>query len=173
VGQGVSLWCHDDLRRFVVSENLCPGRVRYAMRAVPVLSVVILGVVGCDGSATDPWPEVLTVAASPAWFGEEGVWSVPFSVSNQSSRDTYYLSACGDRVTVALDRRVEGHWEEHSGGYCIAVLSMVPIALRPGETLESRVGLDESGSYRIRLGVSADRGDRERWTERSNTFVVP
>jgi len=142
------------------------------MRSVLSAIVVILGTLGCGGSLTDPWPNVVTDAESPVWYAEESIWSVPFSVRNLSSRDTYYLSACDDRIMAGVDRSVRGRWTEHLGAYCIAVLPMVSVALAPGETLRSHVAIRASGTYRIRLGVSASREDPEEWTETSDSFVI-
>ena len=142
------------------------------MLRIRTLSLVAVLITGCSGTPADPWPEVLTLAAEPAFSEDDGIWGVPFTVTNLSSHTTYFVSACGDRPIAGVDRREGGRWVSYTSAICIAVLSSAPLALNPQETLESGIGLRDAGTYRLRLQVSSSRDARGKWSETSSSFVI-
>ena len=135
------------------------------------LGILALAAIAC-GNPTDPWVDVVTeTEGSEFGLAENDVVVVSFSVTNIGSR-THYLAACDHRPATALDRRQEGRWAPYSSTICIAILSSVPIPLRPGERLQSALRIREAGVYRLRLGVSSSQGEPSEWSEVSNSFVV-
>ena len=124
------------------------------------------------GNPTDLWVEIVTeTEGSEFGLAENDVVVVSFSVTNIASR-TYYLAACDDRPAAELDRRQEGRWAPYSSTVCIAILSSVPIPIRPGERLQSAWTIREAGVYRVRVGVSISQGEPSEWSEVSNSFIV-
>ena len=135
------------------------------------VGILTLAAIAC-GEPTDPWVDIVTeTEGSEFGLVENGTVFVPFSVTNIDSR-THFVAACGDRPATLLDRRQDGRWALYSSTICIAILSSVPIPLRPGERLQSAWWIREAGVYRVRVGVSMSRGESSDWSEVSNSFTV-
>ncbi len=131
-----------------------------------------MAVASCT-TPTDSFPSVLSQTVGTEFeLGDEGFALVPFSVSNVTSQTTYYLDACNERPSTAVDRREGGGWVGLYGGICIGRQQGPALKLGPGLRRQSVIAIHEPGVYRVRLGVSSGPGQRSEWSETSNSFVV-
>jgi len=71
-----------------------------------------------------------------------------------------YLSACGGRVSMSLERRAADAWQGFGGGICLANLDQNPVRLDPGQTVRATVsvGPADAGEYRAVTSVAAELG---------------
>lgn len=98
--------------------------------------------------------------------------SIPYDLTNRGDR-TAFVSACGERPSAWIERQVDGHWEQYSGGYCIAVLSMAPIELRGGERRAGlQVAIQDAGTFRIGVTYGEDTSGRRTVSATSAPFEV-
>ncbi|HEX8849303.1 MAG TPA: hypothetical protein VF761_07225 [Gemmatimonadaceae bacterium] len=81
--------------------------------------------------------------------------TVPFTVTNRGD-ETVFVPGCGGQLSASIERGVGDHWEQYSGGFCLAVNAQAPIALRAGQRLTSEFPFYEPGYYRIRISWGMD-----------------
>jgi hypothetical protein len=80
---------------------------------------------------------------------------ISFALNNTSGR-TVFVAACGDHVTVILERSQGAGWQNYASGICLAIYSMVPVTLAPGALREETTTVQDSGRYRLRILVGTD-----------------
>jgi len=73
---------------------------------------------------------------------------VHFSVRNETAQ-TIFVSRCGERVSLAIERHRMGAWENAGAAICPANLLMAPAELRSGEALSDSVRVADPGEYRL------------------------
>ena len=129
---------------------------------------------GCTASPTDPWPNVVIEVTRSRFYPDDHSAVLDFEVANLSADITYYLAACAEQPLISVDRRQGTQWLDPTGTVCIAILSMVPISLAPGQSTQFSRGVRilAPGVYRLRLGVSRRPSDAVDWTEASNAFQL-
>jgi hypothetical protein len=128
--------------------------------------------IGCSGlTDTDSAPAVRVSAAT---IGQSTGIHVSYSVENVLDVRTYFPS-CGGSLAGGLERWSGGRWDDIGGWGCLAIYSMVPIALDPAETTEGEIGIwfREHGIYRVLLyyGTSVNETRQERTVSRP--FSLP
>jgi hypothetical protein len=85
-----------------------------------------------------------------------------------------YLSACGGRVSMWLERRASGAWEGFGGGICLANLDQTPVRLDPNQSVLATVGVGPGGGGEYRAVTSASASNGHRWgIVRSPSAQVP
>lgn len=136
--------------------------------------LVLIAVVGaCSLSPTNPDESVLIETTESEMVISDQTIVVAFTIINTTRGVSYYVAACGDQPSVASERRQGSGWVQHSGGFCLAVYSMVPMLLKPGQEARYVTGIRvlEPGVYRISIRLSTDPGQTpERLA--SNSFFV-
>ena len=138
-------------------------------------TLVLIGVAGaCSFSPTGPDAPVLIETRGSEMVIRDQTVVVPFTVTNTTSGVNYYMAACGDQPRVVADRHEGAGWVQHSGGFCLTVVPMFPILLKPGQEARYVTGVRvlEPGIYRLRLGLSTDPGQTPEWLTTSNSFVA-
>lgn len=117
---------------------------------------------------------VRVVPLSPIAEAPPGADSVEvtFAIVNVS-RDSIFLSRCGDSIVVGIDRaNGDGSWFQSSGESCLPIFSTVPLPLGPGERAETARVFGENGTYRIRVCVKRTLGASPRCDAASPPFRV-
>lgn len=132
------------------------------------LSVVVLAslALGCgpEGPRLRVWTEGSTFDHANA--------TVPFDVRNVGDASAW-IPACGDKVSVVVQRWVDNQWAAYSGTVCIAVLPMNPIVLRSGQSTASAFQILDVGRFRFGVSYTAGAGQTagEQWSY-SDAFEV-
>lgn len=114
------------------------------MQRLPSFLFGLLLLMGCS-SSTAPSGKVRVDMDTLAF---QSPASVRFSVRNGSA-ETIFVSMCGERVLLAIERFRLGQWENAGAAICPANLMMVPAELRSGETLPDSIRVGEPGQYRV------------------------
>lgn len=139
-------------------------------RVSPFLMLAVMAT-ACE-SPTDLGDYLLTETVGTVFVLGEASEGVSFTVTNITDEATYYIDACGHRVSALVDRLEDGDWEQFYGAICLANLSAVPLVLGPHQRIESSVSVGHPGVYRLRLGVKGNMAQQFDWIETSNSFVV-
>ncbi len=85
-----------------------------------------------------------------------------------------YLSACGGRVSMWLERRASGAWQEFGGGICPANLDQTPVRLDPNQSVRATVGVGPGRGGEYRAVTSASDSNGHKWEiVRSPSAQVP
>jgi hypothetical protein len=122
---------------------------------IPLSSVLICAPLAACTTPTQPAVPVRLEAAAPA-FNRGSPISV--AVSN-TGEQAVFVAACGDHVTLVLERSQANGWQNYAGGICQAIYSMVPVTLAPGARHQETIMVQESGRYRLRILVGTDFRD--------------
>jgi hypothetical protein len=71
-----------------------------------------------------------------------------------------YLSACGGRVSMSLERHAAGGWQGLGGGICLANLEQSSVRLDGGQSVRATVGVGpgDGGEYRAVTSVTDQLG---------------
>lgn len=77
---------------------------------------------------------------------------IAFTVVN-TSRQTVFVAACGDRMSVAIEHWEDAAWRQYSSGVCLAIYPMVPLPVSAGASREGSRVVRDAGRYRILLAV--------------------
>src|SRR5574341_2235319 len=128
-------------------------------RISSLLSFLLLG--GCQLlSPTDP--VATKTDGSEFSFLHPGIL-VPFTVTNTGSQPIY-ISQCGGRLVVRVDRRESSGWSVYGGGYCLAVEILAPLRLTPGDVARDSCWIADPGQYRLHPGVSLKLSQEPDWS---------
>ena len=95
--------------------------------------------------------------------------TVPYVVSNRGER-TAFLTACGGRPIVSVERGTGTSWEDYDGWGCITTLQPA-LELRAGESVVDSFPFVAAGRFRIRVDYGVSGAERSE-TAVSNTFEV-
>lgn len=79
---------------------------------------------------------------------------VPLRVINDR-QNSIVVVACGERPSVAIERRVGNGWENAGAAICPAIYSTVPIEVGARSGRPFTVTVREAGVYRVVLEVAA------------------
>ncbi len=109
--------------------------------------------VTCRRHDTDAARRSRALAATAPAFGRGS--PISFALSNTSGR-TVLVAACGDHVTVILERSQGAGWQNYASGICLAIYFMVPATLAPGALREETTTVQDPGRYRLRILVGTD-----------------
>ena len=78
--------------------------------------------------------------------------NVTVTIENRGSRPVL-LPRCGERIMLAVERRVGGAWQEYSGDVCAFDIVSVPLELAPGATATAGREIRDSGRFRARVDL--------------------
>ena len=85
-----------------------------------------------------------------------------------------YLSACGGRVSMWLERRASGAWQGFGGGICLANLDQTPVRLDPNQSIRATIGVGPGSGGEYRAVTSASDSNGHQWRiVRSPSAQVP
>lgn len=135
----------------------------------------LLALAGCDAAEGPYLPRVgvLLGAEASAVRLDPATGSAAVSlVLRNEGRDVRYVPACGEQPSVVVERRRGAGWEQHGSSFCIAILPMVPLALRPGEERRFTYAIREAGEYRARTETYAAPDGRGARGVEGNGFRV-
>jgi hypothetical protein len=140
--------------------------------ALALFSCVFLTACPPGGILSAP-PPILVNTVRPEYTlpAGGGPARVDFFISNQTD-DAVYVPRCGDRFSVALERKEATVWTEVGGTACPAVLPMVPLYVGARETVPGELTVAEAGEYRFRLYYSGEMNGDVFTELRSNEFTV-
>lgn len=127
------------------------------VRRFAVLSALLLSVASCQDSTG--LAGVAFAVSRQTVQADPGVVAYRFVVINQSDA-TIWMNACNRIVSPDIDFVVGGRTvDTMSGGFCLAIYDMSPIALEPGQSYEGEraVPYRAGVQYRPSLGVSSER----------------
>jgi len=93
--------------------------------------------------------EVSPVRRDPA----TGDATVPLRVLNDRA-NSVYVRACGDQVSVTIERRAGSGWENAGEAICPAIYPAVPIEVGARSGRPFNVSVREAGVYRVVAFVS-------------------
>lgn len=85
---------------------------------------------------------------------------------------TVYVLACGDRPSVAIERRVGNGWENAGAAICPAIYPAVPLEVEGRSSRPFTVAIREAGVYRVVASVSVSSAGGEFREVSSNGFQV-
>lgn len=132
------------------------------LRFLAPLIVLLAACEKTDDLLIDPplvWvaAEVSPVRRDPA----TGEATVPLRVLNDRP-STVYVAACGDRLSVEIERRSGSVWENAGAAICPAIYPAVPIEVEARSGRPFNVTVREAGVYRVvaRVTASANGGFR-------------
>ena len=97
--------------------------------------------------------------------------NVTLTIQNRGSRTVQMLLCSDTEVSLAIERRVEGEWEDYAGDACFAVYR--PVDLEPGATRAETRSVREAGRYRFELRVWDKNLPEAQRTVYSPAFDVP
>jgi hypothetical protein len=122
--------------------------------------------VGCSGDLT--YPSAVRVSPTAGNFALDSY--VTFVVRNDS-RQTINVDRCGTHVSMGMDRRVGGEWQNEMSSACILSYYTGPLALAPGESVTDSVLVRSAGTFRVYVNYL--RGEQDgRYQARSGGFTV-
>jgi hypothetical protein len=131
------------------------------LRFLAPLIVLLAACQGSDNLLIGP-PEVWVAAdVSPVRRDPaSGDAVVSLRVLNDR-RSSVYLEACGERPTVAVERRLRDVWVSANAPVCPAIYLGVPIEVEGRSSRPFTVTLREPGAYRVVVSASsrAERAD--------------
>ncbi len=106
------------------------------------------------GAPTGP-SDALVAAVVAAERSAAGIVHLDVDWRNQGAIPVY-LSACGGRVSMSLERRAAGVWQGFGGGICLAHMDQSPVRLDPGQAVRATisVGPGAGGEYRAVTSVA-------------------
>jgi hypothetical protein len=102
---------------------------------------------------------------------DTGAARVPFVFHNRGTA-TVRVPRCGDDVTVEAMKAEGSNWAQYNSGICPANLNMVPVAVKPGESLEGTWTVGQPGRFRIRVVAGCDCEIRIGYPAVSDAFEV-
>src|SRR6266566_4407169 len=82
-----------------------------------------------------------------------GSLNAAFTITNVG-REPEDVPACGGQPVPNLQRLQGRRWEEYAGGLCLAIYSMVPVSLQPGESTSGTTGVFPAGPGVYRLVIT-------------------
>ncbi len=116
-----------------------------SLRLLPLLAVLA----ACSDSTGPAGAVRITATADAA--APPGSDNVTFSVENRSGRTVQMLLCSDTEVTLVVERRVAGRWQDYAGDPCFAMYQ--PVDLAPGATRTETRAVREAGEYRLELRV--------------------
>jgi len=122
-----------------------PGREKIMKRGIVALAFVA----ACNGIGDPNDLAVEVLVPSTDVLRPAGSVDLPFTIVNHSGQ-SIFLTTCGDRVTLTVERFDGSGWVQHSSGVCQAFLLSVPLELQAGATVAGSVSVGESGLFRLR-----------------------
>lgn len=109
-----------------------------------IAALGLCGTLGCGLTEPDHGLRLVVL-------GQPSATTTSFVAVNQGNR-TFYVPRCGDRLSVAVEKRVSEGWVNAAAALCLAVERMDPITLDPGASFESFVGITGPGIFRLHTG---------------------
>jgi hypothetical protein len=97
--------------------------------------------------------------------------NVAVTIENRGSRTVQMLLCSDTRVTMVVERRVDGAWEDYGGDACFAVYR--PVDLEPGASRAETRAIREGGRFRFELRVWSKDDPESQRTVYSEGFDVP
>jgi hypothetical protein len=98
--------------------------------------------------------------------------NVTVTIQNRGSQPLL-LPNCGERVSLVVERHVNGQWEDHSRDVCPALAIYAPLELAPGASASTSRSVREPGRYRVLLQAWHSDDPESRRTVVSEGFDIP
>jgi hypothetical protein len=114
-----------------------------------ILSTLALG--SCDLLGPDiPKLGVEMDVTSFTGLPPDSIVTVAYRVTNHGSAPAY-IAACGDHPVPGVDRLTSTSWQDYLGSACLANVSMAPLPLAPGQSIDALWSWNVIGTYRFRV----------------------
>lgn len=97
--------------------------------------------------------------------------NVSVTIQNRGSRTVQMLLCSDTRVTLAVERRVDGAWNDYGGDACFAVYR--PVDLEPGASRAETRAVRDGGRFRFELRVWSREDPESQRTVYSDGFDIP
>jgi len=140
------------------------------LRAAVLVAAFATTALGC-GAPTGP-SDALVAAVVAAERNAAGIVHLDVDWRNEGAIPLY-VSACGGHVSMSLERRAAGLWQEFGGGICLANLDQSPVRLDPGQSVRATVGVGpgDGGEYRAVTSVTAELGHGSALVRSPSAYV--
>ncbi len=140
------------------------------LRAAVLVAAFATTALGC-GAPTGP-SDALVAAVVAAERNAAGIVHLDVDWRNEGAIPLY-VSACGGHVSMSLERRAAGLWQEFGGGICLANLDQSPVRLDPGQSVRATVGVGpgDGGEYRAVTSVTAELGHGSTLVRSPSAYV--
>jgi len=140
------------------------------LRAAVLVAAFATTALSC-GAPTGP-SDALVAAVVAAERNAAGIVHLDVDWRNEGAIPLY-VSACGGQVSMSLERRAAGLWQEFGGGICLANLDQSPVRLDPGQSVRATVGVGpgDGGEYRAVTSVTAELGHGSALVRSPSAYV--
>jgi len=127
-------------------------------RSIALVVTLVLAAGSCSGPTEPTTSLAPTIVAAT----RDDAGTISFDVEWRNTGTVpLFVTACGDRASMWLEKRGPIRWETFGGGICLAIYTQAPIRVEPDESIRARVSVRPGPPGEYRGVIYASEGNRE------------